>query len=99
MSEQKRTDSSAAPADQDSFKEFRGEIIERAVLGKLIDPNNQRPWASEDIARGYADISKDDDIAEALDSLRSAGLIYRVDDCYIASRAAIHAYKLGVLSI
>jgi hypothetical protein len=98
MPDEKPTDSNATPADSDSFKELRVEIIEQATLRKLVDPNCQRPWASDDIAREYADISKEDDIEEALDSLRSAGLIYRVDDCYIASRAAIHAYELGILN-
>jgi hypothetical protein len=99
MSDEKTAGTDATPADNDSFKELRVAVIERAALGKLVHPNNQRPWAAEDIAREYADISKDDDIEEALDSLRSAGLIYRVDDCYIASRAAIHAHELGILNL
>ncbi len=99
MSDEKTAGTDATSADNDSFKEFRVEVIEQAVLGKLVDPNCQRPWASEDIAREYADISKDDDIEEALGSLRSAGLIYRVDDCYVASRAAVHAYALGILNL
>jgi hypothetical protein len=99
MPDTKPTDSDTISADSDSFKELRVAVIERAALGKLVHPNCQRPWASDDIAREYADISKEDDIEEALDSLRSAGLIYRVDDCYIASRAAVHAHELGILNI
>lgn len=79
--------------------ELQIEIIQRAMLHAFVDPHRQRPWASEDIAREYADISGEGDIEDALGYLKSAGLIYRVDDCYVASRAAVHVYELGILSI
>jgi hypothetical protein len=98
MPDQKPTDSSSTSADDDSFKDLRVTVIERSVLSTLVRPNRQRPWATEEIEREYAEISDDDDVEEALNSLKSAGLINRVDDCYVASRAAIHAHELGILN-
>jgi hypothetical protein len=99
MPEKKPIDSDETPTDRDTFRECRIEIIQRAMLHAFVDPHRQRPWASEDIAREYADISGEGDIEDALSYLKSAGLIYRVDDCYIASRAAVHVFELGILSI
>jgi hypothetical protein len=99
MPDRNPNDSDATPAEHDSFRECRIDIVQRAMLHAFVDPSRQRPWVYDDIVRTYADISKEGDVEDALGYLKSAGLIYRVDDCYFATRAAVHVYELGILSI
>jgi hypothetical protein len=81
------------------FRECTIEIIQKAALHILVDPDRQRPWAFDEIVREYSQMSEQSDVEDALEALRGAGLINPVGECYIASRAAVHVYELGILSI
>jgi hypothetical protein len=85
--------------EESPFGEGKIEVIQRAVLHILVDHDRQRPWAFEEIVRHYGDVGDQSDVEDALGYLRGAGLVRAVDGCYIATRAAVHVYELGILSI
>jgi hypothetical protein len=89
----------AQTSERDPFPEGKIEIIQRAALHALVDEDHQRPWALEEIIREYNDVGDQGDVEDALAYLRGAGLVRAIDGCYIATRAAVHVYELGILSI
>jgi predicted transcriptional regulator len=74
-------------------------VIQRSMLHALVDEDRQRPWAFEEIIREYGEVGDQGDVEDALGYLRCAGLVRPVDGCYVATRAAVHVYELGILSI
>ncbi len=86
-------------SERDPSPEGSIETIQRSALNILVDQNRQRPWALEEIVREYEGVGEQRDVEDALAYLRSAGLIRAIDDCYVATRAAVHAFELGILGI
>jgi hypothetical protein len=87
------------PTQDRPFRECTIEIIQKAALHILVDPDQQRPWAFDEIVREYSQIGQQSDVEDALEALRGAGLINPIGACYVASRAALHVFNLGILSI
>ena len=75
------------------------DSIQRSILNAAVEPNRQRPWSFDEIVREYNEVGDKADVEDALSGLRRAGLINPVDDCYVASRAAVHVFELGILGI
>jgi hypothetical protein len=80
-----RDERNPTPAEDDAR-------FERALLGLLLDPDNQRPWAHEEIVRELGDPLS---TVDALARLQAAGLIHRHCGFAWASRAALAAERLG----
>jgi hypothetical protein len=72
------------PAEQD-------RSIESTVLGLLLDPDAQRPWAADELAREIGDQLA---TADALARLHAAGLVHCLDGFVFASRAALRADEI-----
>jgi hypothetical protein len=60
--------------------------IDSAVLGLLLDPEEQRPWSDHELAR---EIGDDVATTDSLARLSGAGLIHRHDGFAWATRAAL----------
>lgn len=79
--------------------ECKIETIQQAIVHVLVDPYRQRPWHFDEIVREYVGVGDQADVEDALGRLQGVGLIQAVDGCYVASRSAVHAFELGILSI
>jgi predicted transcriptional regulator len=66
-------------ADEEAF-------ADRTVLDLLMDDDNQRPWAIEELVRELGDELA---AVDALARLHGAGLVHRCEDVAWAARAAI----------
>ncbi|MDE3075007.1 MAG: hypothetical protein KGJ86_06220 [Chloroflexota bacterium] len=75
----------STPAEQD-------RQVERAILGLLMDPDSQRPWAVDELARELGDQLTTGD---ALVRLHAAGLIHRLDRFVFASRASLRGNEIA----
>ena len=77
-----------APMHSQSIKEGSKEFdrLDGAILGLLIEPENQRPWTEAEIGRA---ITLAGDVPASLKRLRRSGLIHRWHGMASASRAAI----------
>jgi len=84
---------------EECFIEGKIEDIQRAMVHVFVDPDRQRPWAIEEMVREYSTVGDQCDVEDALAYLQSAGLVRTIDGSYIATRAAVHVYDLGLLSI
>lgn len=60
--------------------------LDRAVLNLMLDPERQRPWAEDEIARA---LNVPGDVRESLRRLRSCKLIHRWNDLAVAAHAAV----------
>lgn len=67
------------------------QCIERAVLGLLLDPGSQRPWAVDELVHEIGDRAA---TADALARLHGAGLVHRLDGFVFASRAAVRVDEI-----
>jgi hypothetical protein len=63
---------------------------DRALLGVLVDSNQQRPWSIDEIEREIGS-----DATDCLDMLYAAGLIHRLDGYVWATRAALVADEIA----
>lgn len=64
-----------------------------AILDLLIDADQQRPRAIEEIIREHGNQR---DALDGIDRLHSAGLIHRTSDGFVfATRAAIRFHQIG----
>ena len=79
-----RSDTRRQPAEDDGR-------IDRAVLGLLLDPELQRPWSQDEIAR---EIGDEIEPVDSLTRLHGAALIPGLDGFVCASRAAIKAHEI-----
>ena len=69
------------------------ERAQKAVLGLLLGPNEQRPWSVQEVEReGGETIAA----ADAVASLDAAGLIHRCGDFVFASRAELCMDRLSL---
>jgi hypothetical protein len=85
------------PAEREPLGKGKVETIQRAIIHDLVD--RQRPWSFAEIVREHGSVGDQADVEDALSSLQRTGLVNPVDGCYVASRAAIHVFELGILSI
>ena len=69
----------------------RDRRSESAILGLLLDPEAQRPWAVDELVREIGDQLA---ITDALVRLRAAGLVHRLDGFVFASRAALRSHEI-----
>lgn len=60
--------------------------LDRAVLNLMLDPERQRPWAEDEIARA---LNVPGDVRESLRRLRACKLIHRWNDLAVAAHAAV----------
>ena len=67
------------------------EQADAAILGLLLDPDSQRPWSEDEIAR---EIGNRVETVDGLARLAGAGLIHRLNSFVWASRAALHGDAL-----
>lgn len=65
--------------------------LERAILGLLVTPYNQRPWSEEEFKRV---INLPGDIREAVERLRQAGLVHRWNRLVSATCAAVRSEEI-----
>jgi hypothetical protein len=78
--------------DQRSSTESEAHAyLDRAVLGLMLDIDQQRPWSEAEIAR---EISTPGHVPASLKRLRTAGLIHRWNDLVTASRSAVRAHEI-----
>lgn len=75
----------AAQSSQGEPKEFAQ--IDRAILGVLLNPDNQRPWCEAELARGIS--STPGKVRYSLERLHRAGLVHRWNGLVSASHAAV----------
>jgi len=69
---------------KEGSKEF--DRLDGAILGLLIEPDNQRPWTEAEVGRA---IILAGDVPASLKRLRRSGLVHRGNGMVSASRAAI----------
>ncbi len=62
-----------------------------AILGLLLEPDSQRPWSDDEIAREIGDRLT---VTDGLARLAGAGLVHRLNSFVWASRAALHGDAL-----
>jgi hypothetical protein len=74
---------------QEESEEFAR--LDGAILGLLVDPDDQRPWAETEVAR---EIGGPGNIFYAVDRLYHAGLIHRWGGLVSATRAAVRLYDI-----
>jgi hypothetical protein len=66
--------------------------IDWAILNLLIDTDQQRPRAVEELIREHGNQR---DALDGIDRLHGAGLIHRTDGFVFATRAAIRYSQIG----
>jgi hypothetical protein len=66
--------------------------LDGVILGLLVDPEDQRPWAETEIAR---EVANHGNIPDGLDRLHQVGLIHRWDGFVSATRAAVRFHEIG----
>lgn len=64
--------------------------IDSALLDFLLE-DGPGIWAVEDLAREYGD---EVSARDGLDRLKGLGLVYEIEGCVFASRAAQHSHRL-----
>jgi hypothetical protein len=69
------------------------ERAQKAVLGLLLRPNDQRPWSVQEVE---SEVGETIATADAAASLHAAGLIHRCGDFVFASRAALCMDRLSL---
>jgi hypothetical protein len=69
------------------------ERAQKAVLGLLLCPNEQRPWSLDEVAREVGEALV---VADAVAALHAAGLLHRCGDFVFASRAALSMDRLSL---
>jgi hypothetical protein len=84
------------PTDDDPVETDRR--TQRLILGVVID-KNQRPWSVAEIVRTFKSVGSRATIEDAIDQLRSVGLINQADELVFASQAAVHIDWLGMLGV
>ncbi len=62
-----------------------------AVLALLLDPDDQRPWSTDELLREVGDRVT---MADSLARLYAAGLIHRCGEFVFATRPALYAARL-----
>jgi hypothetical protein len=65
--------------------------LDWAILGLLVNPNEQRPWSEAEIAR---DISTPGNVSDGLARLHKAGLVHRWEGLASATQSAVRFYNL-----
>lgn len=65
--------------------------IDRAVLDLLLDDENHRPWAEDELGRA---VTLPGDIRDALRRLRASRLVHRWNDLVTASRPAVRLHQI-----
>jgi hypothetical protein len=70
-------------------------LLDRAVLNLMLDPERQRPWAEDELART---LSVPGDVRESLRRLRACKLIHRWNDLAVAAHAACASTRSARLS-
>jgi hypothetical protein len=64
--------------------------VDWAILDVLTEPQLQRPWSLEELARELGTIGEPGEIADGTYRLHTAGLIHRTTDGFLfATRAAL----------
>jgi predicted transcriptional regulator len=76
---------SLAPSEADDHNDAK-------ILGLLVDPDNQRPWSTDELIREVGDRIV---VTDSLARLTAAGLIHRCREFVCATRAAVRAAALG----
>ena len=71
------------------------EQVDAAILGLLLEPDSQRPWSVDEVAREIGDELA---AADSLARLAGAGLVYRLDRFVWVSRAALHSDRLAAVA-
>jgi hypothetical protein len=68
------------------------ERAQKAVLGLLLRPSEQRPWSVNEVEREVGEVLT---VADAISALHAVGLIHRCGDFVFASRAALCMDRLS----
>jgi hypothetical protein len=69
------------------------ERAQKAVLGLLLRPSEQRPWSVDEVEREVGEALA---VADAIATLHAAGLIHRCGDFVFASRTALCMDRLSL---
>ncbi len=67
-------------------------LLDRAVLNLMLDPERQRPWAEDELART---LSVPGNLRESLRRLRAGKLIHRWNDLAVATHAAVRFHEIS----
>jgi hypothetical protein len=69
------------------------ERAQKAVLGLLLRPNEQRPWSVDEIER---EVGEKLAVTDAIAALHAAGLLHRCGEFVFASHAAVSMDRLSL---
>jgi DNA-binding GntR family transcriptional regulator len=67
-------------------------LLDRAVLNLMLDPDRQRPWSEDELART---LGVPGDVRESLRRLRACKLIHRWNDLAVAAHAAVRFHEIS----
>jgi len=66
--------------------------VERLVLALLLESRTTGPWSIQELARELGDETQ---AADAIESLRGAGLVHRCQELVFATRSAVRFHELA----
>jgi hypothetical protein len=69
----------------------RSDRLDAAILGLLVNPDDQRPWSEREIAR---EISTPGNVRDSLERLHHAGLTHHYSGLVSATHAAVRLYDI-----
>lgn len=80
--------------DQESAPQaapLSSNAVEAGILERLTEPDDQRPWSVDELAR---DLGHKLAVRDAVVNLHGLGLVHRCGELVFPTRAALHAERV-----